>query len=401
MYDKFSSAEMDRRYELARELMRAHGLSALVVFGNSGVNRANMANPFWLSNHLDLHHCYLVVPVDPGKETALYTGLTNHVPNAREVTDLPIVEWGGYEPAGAVAGRLRELGVTSNRVGLVGVNATFSMGMPFSHHARLREELPRLELVDVTLPYARLRLIMSEEEVEWLRKGAELTDKAIVALAEGARPGMSDIELVALSEAAYRSEGGMPRIMFLRSMAMDDPNGCLPAQNPSRRRIAAGDVIITEFSASYWGDTGQIQRPIFVEAEPTAPWQRMFDVALESYDRIMEVLKPGATEADTIRAGSVIGEAGYAIYDDLVHGYGVDIMPPIVDRSCVEWWPWDDANPAPEGRRFEEGMAVVVQPNPITPDECMGLQLGQLAIVRAGGAETLHTVPFEPLVAAR
>jgi Xaa-Pro dipeptidase len=400
MWDRFSTAEMDRRYELARELMRAHGLSALVVFGNSGVNRANMANPFWLSNHLDLHHCYLVVPLDAAEETALYTGLTNHVPNAREVSDVPIVEWGGYDPAGKVADRLRELGVSSSRVGLVGVNATFSMGMPYGHHARLRDELPGLELVDVTLPYARLRLLKSEEEVSWLRKGAELTDKAMLALAEGARPGMSDIELVALAEGAYRSEGGMPRIMFLRSMAMDDPNGCLPAQNPSHRRIARGDVIITEFSASYWGYTGQIQRPVFVEAEPTEPWQRMFDVGLAAYDRIVEALKPGATEAEIIRAGSVIGEAGYAIYDDLVHGYGVDIMPPIVDRSCVEWWPWDDARPAPDGRRFEEGMAVVVQPNPITPDERMGLQLGQLTIVRADGAESLHSVPFEPLVAA-
>jgi Xaa-Pro aminopeptidase len=400
MWDKFSAAEMGRRYELARGLMDEQGLSALVVFGNSGTNRANMANPFWLSNHLDLHHCYLVVPADSGQETALYTGLTNHVPNAREVSDVPVIEWGGYDPAGAVAGRLRELGVTSGGVGLVGVNATFSMGMPYLHHARLVEELPALELVDVTLPYARLRLHKSEEEVEWLRKAAALTDKAIVALAEGAVPGMSEIELVALGEAAYRPDGGMPRIMFLRSMAMDDPSGCLPAQNPSQRRITVGDVIITEFSASYWGYTGQIQRPIFVGAEPTEPWQRMFDVALDSYERIMDVLRPGATEADTIRAGSVIGEAGYAIYDDLVHGYGVDIMPPIVDRSCVRWWPWDDAEPAPAGRTFEEGMAIVVQPNPITPDEQMGLQLGQLAIVRADGAETLHGLPFEPLVAA-
>jgi hypothetical protein len=46
-------------------------------------------------------------------------------------------------------------------------------------------------------------------------------------------------------------------------------------------------------------------------------------------------------------------------------------------------------------------MAIVVQPNPITPDERMGLQLGQLTIVRAEGAESLHSVPFEPLVAAR
>jgi Xaa-Pro aminopeptidase len=400
MWDRFSSAELERRYGLARDLMREHELSALVVFGNSGTNRANMANPFWLSNHLDLHHCYLVVPLDEGQETALYTGLTNHVPNAREVSDVPIVEWGGYAPAERVAARLREIGVTEGRVGLVGVNATFSMGMPYAHHARLREELPALELEDVTLPYARLRLVKSDEEVDWLRKAAELTDRAIVALAAGARPGMSDIELVALAEAAYRPQGGMPRIMFLRSMAMDDPNGCLPAQTPSHRRIAAGDVIITEFSASYWGYTGQIQRPIFVEAEPTPDWQRMFDVALDSYDHIVDVLRAGTTEAEVIRAGSVIGEAGYLIYDDLVHGYGVDIMPPIVDRACTQWWPWDEAHPAPDGRRFEEGMAVVVQPNPITPDERMGLQLGELTIVRADRAESLHSVPFEPLVAA-
>ena len=65
----------------------------------------------------------------------------------------------------------------------------------------------------------------------------------------------------------------------------------------------------------------------------------------------------------------------------------------------MHWWPWDEANPAPAGRTFEEGMAVVVQPNPITPDERMGLQLGQLGVVRATGMETLHTVPLEPLVA--
>jgi Xaa-Pro dipeptidase len=400
VWDRFTTAEMERRYALARGLMEENGLSALVVFANSGVSRGNMANAFWLSNHLDLHHCYLVVPLDPGEETALYTGLTNHVPNAREVTDVPIVEWGGYDPASKVAARLRQIGVTSGRAGLVGVNATFSMGMPYGHHARLVDELPELELVDVTAAFQRLRLVKSEEEVDWLRKAAELTDKAIVALAEGARPGMTDVELVALAESAYRPAGGIPRIMFLRSMAMDDPNGCLPAQNPSHRRIAPGDVVITEFSASYWGYTGQLQRPIFVDAEPTPEWQRMFDVAVEAHDRIADVLRAGATEADTIRAASVIGENGWVIYDDLVHGYGVDIMPPIVDRACSAFWPWDDANPAPPGRTFEEGMAVVIQPNPVTRDERMGLQIGGLVMVRAEGVEPLHEVPFEPLVAA-
>ncbi len=399
MWDRFSPSEMERRYALARDLMRELELEALVVFGNSGVARGNMANPFWLTNHLDLHHCYVVVPLDESEETALYTGLTNHVPNAREVSDVPVIEWGGYDPAARVAERLRTVGAAQGRVGLVGVNATFSMGMPYAHHARLREELPDLELADATAPYAALRLVKSNEEIEWLRRAAALTDKAVVALAEGARPGMTDVELVALAEAAYRPDGGMPRIMFLRSMAMDDPSGCLPAQNASRRRLEAGDAVITEFSASYWGYTGQIQRVLFVEAEPTAEWRRMFAAALAAYERIASAIRPGATEADVIRAGSVIGEAGYSIYDDLVHGYGVDIMPPVVDRSCVRHWPWDDARPAPRGRVFEEGMAVVIQPNPVTPDERMGLQLGDLNVVRADGVESLHAVPFEPLIA--
>ena len=35
MWDRFSPAEMERRFGLARELMRDHDLGALVVFGNS------------------------------------------------------------------------------------------------------------------------------------------------------------------------------------------------------------------------------------------------------------------------------------------------------------------------------------------------------------------------------
>ena len=394
MWDRFSPAEMARRFALARGLMGEEDLSALVLFGNSGVSRGNMANAFWLSNHLDLHHCYLVVPADESLEAALYTGLTNHVPNAREVSDVPVVEWGGYDPAEKVAARLGTLGIARGRIGLVGVNAKFSMGMPYAHHERLRAAVPAVELVDVTSSFQRLRAIKSEEEIEWLRKGAELTDRGILAVAEGARPGMSEMELVALGEGAYRAAGGIPRIMFLRSMPMAAPNGCLPAQNPSRRRLEEGDVIITEFSASYWGYTGQIQRPIFVGAEPTPEWKRLFDAALAAYDAIVRVLGPGATEADVIRAAEPIRAAGYAIYDDLVHGYGVDIMPPIVDREQFA----DHGKEA--GARFERDAAIVVQPNPITPDERMGLQLGELTIVREGGAESLHRVPFEPLIAA-
>lgn len=398
MWAKFSPAEMERRWALARGLMEAEGLDALVVFGNSGVNRHNQANVFWLTNHLDLHHCYLVAPRDPSIEPALYVGLTNHVPNARQVSDIQLIEWGGYDPAATVARRLRSIGLERGRIGLVGVNATFGMGMPHQHLDTLRRSLRDLEPVEVTGPFAALRFVKSEEEIAWLGRAAAFTDRAIEALRAEVRPGIPEYALLGIIEGAYRTDGGLPHIAFVRSMPMDDPNGCVPAQNPADRTIRTGDVIVTEISASYWGYTGQIHRPVFVGREPTPAWQRMFDTALEAYRRIADAIRPGACEADVIRAASVIGESGYEVYDDLIHGYGVDIHPPVIDRSCSHYWPWDDASPAPDGRRFERDMAIVIQPNPITPDERMGLQLGALTIVADEGARSLHEVPFEPVV---
>ena len=266
--------------------------------------------------------------------------------------------------------------------------------MPYLHYERLAE----FETVDVTREFAALRSVKSEEEIERLRGAAELTDLAILAAVGAARPGVSELELVAEAEAAYRRRGGAVRITFLRSMPMSAPNGCLPAQNPSDRRLEKGDVILTEFSASLGAYSGQVHRPIFVQAEPAGEWRRMFEVAKDAYDRIAAGMVPGSTEGDAIANAAVIGEAGYGIYDDLIHGYGTDYGPPLVDRSCVDHW--QNGTVPPPGRTIERGAAVVIQPNPITPDERMGLQLGALTVVREDGAECLHSLPFEPLVAS-
>jgi Xaa-Pro aminopeptidase len=380
---------MHRRLALTRALMAERDLDALLVFGNSGVNRHNNVNPFWLTQYLDMHHNYVIVPRDGGVE--LFVGLVNHVPNAREEADAARVDWGGYQPGETVAARLRELG--TRRVGLVGVAATWNVGMPYRHYLALGD----LETADVTREFAALRATKSAEEIERLRGAAELTDLAILAARNAAKPGVSELDLMAEAEHAYRRRGGAVRITFLRSMPMSAPTGCLPAQNPTARRLERGDVILTEFSASLGAYSGQVHRPIFVGAEPTAEWLRLFDVARDAFERIAAALRSGATEGDAIRAAAVIGEAGYAIYDDLIHGYGTDYGPPLVDRSCVEWWR-SGAEPPP-GRTIERDTAVVIQPNPVTPDERMGLQLGALTIVRDDGAECLHTIPFEPLIA--
>src|SRR5436305_11489411 len=170
---------MARRYALTRRLMAEHELDTLVIFGNSGVNRHNHANGFWLSQWQDMHHAYLVVPRDG--EPTLLVGLVNHVPNAREVSDVPAIEWGGYEPGKTIAAL-----VDGKRVGLVGVNATWSDGMPWRHYEDLRAA--GVELVELTREYAALRRIKSDEEIERLRTATSLSDLAITTLVDVAKP---------------------------------------------------------------------------------------------------------------------------------------------------------------------------------------------------------------------
>jgi len=394
-YPRFSDAEFQRRGELARDLMRREGLSALVIFGNSGINRHNEANVFWLTNYLDLHHNYLIFPLEG--ETTLLTGLVNHVPNARLVSVIEDTRWGTYDPAREIVVKLKKDGIGKGRVGLVGINATFGMGMPYKHDETLRGSLPELEWIDVTQEYARLRVIKSEEEFDWLKIAAEYTDDTVSALEHETRIGMTEHDLIGIVEASYRHKGGQPHIAFLRSMPMDAPTACVPAQNVTDRVIQKGDVIILEISASYWGYSGQIHRPIAIGQDPTPEWQKLFEVAGQAYGRICDAMRPKANEGDIIKASRVIGESGYRIYDDLIHGYGVDIHPPLIDQSCCKYW--DGVEPIPAGRSFAEDMAIVVQPNPITPDERMGLQVGALTRVTKNGAVSLQKYPMKFVVA--
>jgi len=394
-YPRFSDAEFQRRGDLARDLMRREGLSALVIFGNSGINRHNEANIFWLTNYLDLHHNYLVFPLIG--ETTLLTGLVNHVPNARLVSVVEDTRWGTYDPAKEIVAKLKQDGIGRGRVGLVGINATFGMGMPYQHYITLSESLPEIEWVDVTRDYARLRVIKSEEEFDWLKIAAEYTDDTVSALEHEIRIGMTEHDLIGIIEASYRRKGGQPHIAFLRSMPMDMPTACVPAQNVTGRVIQKGDVIIMEISASYWGYSGQIHRPIAIGQDPVPEWQKMFNIGEQAYRQICDVMRPGADEGDVIKASSVIGESGYRIYDDLIHGYGVDIHPPLIDQSCCKYWEGDE--PVPAGRLFAEDMAMVIQPNPITPDERMGLQVGALTRVTKNGAVSLQKYPMRFVIA--
>lgn len=372
---RFSDTEYARRYAAIRRVLAEQGAAAVVCYGA----RAMPGFIEYLSDFVPRHEAYLVVP-QQGALT-LYVQLYNHVPNARRISILPDTRWGGADSIQAVANHLRELGLTSGRIGLAGP-------VPFQKYLALQRAMPDVEWVDLTGPLVRLRWVKSEEELNLMRRAAGLTDTAVAALIDQVRPGMRDCDLPAILEAAVRPEGGQVDLAFIASTPMRDPSICVPAQNLSTREIQKGDVIITEIGIAKGGYAGQMQRPFTVQEAPTPEYRRLYDVALEAYRQIVDAVKPGATAEDVLAAADVIEKRGLTICDDLLHGFGGGYLAPILRTRQTAHGPT-----APFV--FEKNMCIVVQPNVITPDERMGVQLGQLHVVTNRGLESLHHYPLD------
>ena len=370
----FTPGEYQRRYEAVRALMDQEGADALLVFGHSGNRQHYQAHVHYLAHAAPRHECYLIFP--KRGEPVLFTTHYNHLASAKEVSVIPDVRRSGRDAAGAVAAELKKRGFAA--IGVVG--DVFYQAMD-----ALRRDLPAVKWKDLTAPCRLLRSRKSDEEIAFQRKAALGVDAAMDALIRELRPGASERDLLVATEKAAWDAGCEPVFLYLNSTPMAASESCVPNQNVSRRKIRMGDVLNTELTVGYGMYTAQILRPFFL-GEPTPAYARLYEVAKAVHDRVAGVLKAGATAQEVHDATGLIAESGFTIVDGLIHGFGVDILPPSI--RCTLFTP-----PAPF--TFEKNMTVVVQPNPTTKDEKMGVQLGELGLITEGGFEPMHRLPAE------
>ncbi len=374
-YPCFSEDEFERRHEATRDMMRSLGLAALLVFGNRGSH----AEVQYLTNLPVAFEAMLLFPADG--EMALWVSYVNHQATARAVSIVDDVRWAGDEPAVTAAGALASRGLAAKRIGVAG---------PASHArwSELQRGCPQAELVDAQPLLSRRRLVKSEEEIEWARRGAALTDLGVEALRRELRPGLTEHELAAIVQSAYYGAGGRTHIHYLAATPMAQPALCAPAQLQSSRRVESGDIVLTELSAAYHGYWGQALRCFTVAAPPTSEHARMHETAVDLFNRICDALGDGVTADDILDVADSVHRSGYTIYDDLVHMANGGVYAPYLRTRPT-------TRGEPPRFTFRENMLVVVQPNVVTEDLRMGVQLGEMVRVSQAGVERLHRVPME------
>lgn len=231
-------------------------------------------------------------------------------------------------------------------------------------------------LVDAGEALRRIRLVKDWDELEKIGASYELCWLGQQAVADGALPGTSEIELFTAAQAAAQIASGGP-IEFVCDL-LSGPNTadvCCPIHVAGKRVVEAGDVVIADVvvrSNGYWGDSAETHA---VGAS---------DEGAEARALLLDVLE----EARTML---VPGARGSSLFEH-VHTRIVETLPggelPHHGGHGLGLGPFEDPHLIPsDDTPFESWMVIAVEPGVYFPGRYGARVENVFVVTPAGGVE--------------
>jgi Xaa-Pro dipeptidase len=314
----------------ARELIGAAGLDAIVAH--------SLPNLHYLSGYLPLTYrsepeaiAFAVLPADAAAEPQLtvtvdgcYTldDFPTWIPGrvvfgSFYVRGGPVVTSTARDSVDALAQALRAAGVDQGRVG-------FELSqLPVDAHRRISVAAPGVTIVDCSAVLYELRVRKTPQEADRIRVATAAIDDAIDDAFGIVEAGMTERDLDLWIREALLSRGVEPATMSVGTGG----GGALVWSYATDRRVAQGDVIRADITASYGCYHGDLARNCVV-GEPTAEQEALHRASYEALEAAIAVVRAGATTAEVFRAAiDTFREAGYAEFErhNFGHGLGLNV----------------------------------------------------------------------------
>ena len=176
-----------------------------------------------------------------------------------------------------------------------------------------------LEISAVPDPVASLRSTKDAEEIDRLRKAADITAAALRDLAATIEVDEREVDIARRLEMRFGELGAEDRAF--PTIVASGPNSAIPHHRAGERRLAAGDLLVIDCGARFEGYHADMTRTFIVGAPPQ-PWQaEIHDLVLAAHTAAVERLTPGvvAHQVDAA-ARDVIAAGNHA--EEFTHGTG-------------------------------------------------------------------------------
>lgn len=383
-----SDAELERRWKAVREIMKERKIDYLIARNDEEFLGGYVK---WFTD-IPARHSYPYTVLFPAEEE-----MTLVSPGANPPADPGPPPW-------AVRGVKQRLGApyfpsahyTSTYdaelvVGVLKKKKRATIGLvgksyiPMNFFEYVSKNLSGATFVDVTEDVDRIKVIKSAEELELIRRTAELQDAAMEHLRKTIRPGMRDFEIYA--EALYHTTlSGSERQLILVSSG---PKGTPVPFAPRRfqnRTVKDGDQISVLIEVNGPGGLYTEVGRIFSVGKPSQELVDAFGTALEAQQVSLRMLKPGAVCKEVWDANNAFLESkGYLPERRLyAHGQGYDL----VERPLIRY---------DEPMKIMEGMNLTVHPNAITKTVWAGVTDNYI-VTKDGLTPCIHKTPKEIIV---
>ncbi|KEP69017.1 X-Pro dipeptidase [Thioclava dalianensis] len=297
----FSQPEYQRRIKLVRQAMVERGIEVLFV--------TNPSNQFWLTGYDGWSfytHQGVILPLEG---EPFWWGRFMDANGARRTVWMPednilyyndiMVQSDVSHPMEDLASRLRIMGYGAARIGVEKETYFYTARA----HEVLVEGLPEAELLDASVLVNWQRLIKSEEELNFMRRAARISELVIARAIDLIEPGMRKHDLVGeLYRTAVQGEedswGDYPAIVPMLPSGAD---ASAPHLTWNGEAFKSGEATFIEQSGCYRRYHSPLCRTVFLGKPP----QHVIDASealTEGLNAGIEVARAGNRACDIARA---------------------------------------------------------------------------------------------------
>lgn len=382
-FQAFSELEHRSRLDSARRVMQDAALDACVCTSPELL--------FYFTGYdAHTHHAIgsqaLVLTVDKGDPILILRD--GDVPQADEtvvVGEIRSFRLGASDLSELIADALSKRGVLEKRIGLDLSGPT----MNGSLYQSIRSAIRGGEIQDCWRVLGKLRTVLSEVEISYLREATEFANAGIDAFYAEARVGISEIELAAEIEYAMRLAGSdYPAVPTW--MASGERAYCQHAV-ASPRKLQPGDLVHAEF-AGVARRYQSVTMGSLVLGEPSTRMHEMAEGGKAAFDAGLQAACVGGRIGDMETAyRDTLTSLGLGDCCPMRFGTGLSAAyPPVWENQITIQFECDE--------RFETGMAFYIHASMQSMEDRTGMLLGGSFLMTPKGPERLDKAPIELIV---
>lgn len=374
----FTDEEYKSRVSRVREEMISNGNDAMLIFAQESM--------YWLTGYDTFGYCFFQCLILTQNDMILLTRSAD-LRQAQQTSNIGDIRiWkdsATANPASDLKDILSELGLAGKKLGI----ELDTHGLTAANYRKVTGQLDDfVELIDQSYVISELRLVKSDQEIEYAKRAGVLADDALdAAIAAMKSDGSEAAVLAAMHNVIFAQGGDYPGNEFIIGSGRD---ALLCRYKSGRRELSTDDQLTLEWAGSFAHYHAAMMRTIII-GKPRPLHGKLFEASQEALTAVVENMQTGRTFGDVFQAhADALDAHGLSNHRLNACGYSLGAR---YTPSWMEHQMFYENNP----QEIKPGMTLFAHMIIVDSETETAMTLGQTFLTTDGKAENLSRNGFD------